>query len=325
MKPEEYLQYLKESADEEWGINAPSFQTDAAILREGMIDRLPPEVRSRARDLLKQFPTLSTRSDFLVAQIRQELKELLPAEDWEQIASVPIGILNSAEFNGFAVRVPGGGHVAVLNSSLLGILHGVNKTLMKFTVADENEPELDNATLEALIDRLLDRLPDFARSVVTQNRQKPPFPIEVGYGQLTLANIYTSIQELFCFAHEYSHILLGHVEAYEKHSDVFGKSITVDVYQRSREQELAADTHAAGIILKCQHGDPNMQAIGLVILFNLLALCEKIRPGRSARTTMHPPPEKRKANIIQFYDAHLHEGGWHHIKNMNTIFKACMM
>jgi len=321
MKPQDYLQELQAAADEEWGVSAPDFGLRVSGLRQEMIERLPAELRERARGLMKQFPDLAARSSLLAITIREEIKELLPEADWGRVQDVPIGILNSAEFNGFAVRVPGGGSIAVLNAGLLGILHGVNKTLMKLTVAEKGDGEPDIAEMESLVNTL----PAFARSVITLNRCKPPRPVQVGRGQFTIANLYTNMQELFCFAHEYGHILLGHLGATDKNTEVLGQKKPVDVYRRSRDDELAADMQAGAILLHSHHGDPNMQAVGLVILFNLLSLCERLTNRIPRIQNTHPSAKERKEALLRFYASHLHKGGTDLIRKMDMLFDMSMM
>jgi hypothetical protein len=314
------MEFLQVQCSEEWGLSRPDFPQNLQKQREELLSRLPSPYKEAAGRLYSTSPSVLDLNKRLTEMIRAEIQKLLPEKDWQRVADVPAGILPSAELNGFAIRTASGGNVVVLNAGLIGVLHGVNKTFMKLTLAEEGEgTKMDLEEAESLIKRF----PEYARSVISLNRITPPKSLPVGKGQMAIANIYTNIQELFFFVHEYQHILLGHLDDYASTISLLQIPEAVDVYTQSQQQEMSADTAAMETIRHAGHGDPNIQAAALALVFSLLSLCESMDDNVDKRPTTHPPAAERKRNILSCLDKDIHQGGRDLLRKIDVFFEYC--
>lgn len=124
-----------------------------------------------------------------------------------------------------------------------------------------------------------------------------------------MVTVFSSYFEIFVFAHEFSHHLLGHMESEKSMGFIaYEEYLNVEQISRSWNQELMADLNAALIIISLllqDHYPVPQGLIGVVICLNTLEILEQTKDalnsckkGKYRYPNTHPPSEVRKDNII---------------------------
>jgi IrrE N-terminal-like domain len=205
-----------------------------------------------------------------------------------------VGLFPTGSHNAEATGVEGGTLILV-NSGLMNLLYRVAKiSVASATYASEPALIDDVQTAMALTETLA------AHTVGGSSFLARDLPM-LDRRRLEIASKLTTLAEVFVIAHEYAHILAGHLDDPGRESTGIGPGAQLMVYRQSQSEEYEADRLALDIIGPglLMPDSPRGEAVALsavlmfffvdLMVWKFLALTGHRRPA----PTTHPHSEDR--------------------------------
>lgn len=240
------------------------------------------------------------------------LKPSLPNEIQSRVDDIALAVLPTRSVNACAARSPSGEPFIIIDSGLPMMMsfYFEIKAVMFALMRAKGKEAVDKYVADAY--RFVIRY--YARG------GNLPFPdphtdVVVPQALMASALSMTVAVETFVLAHEFAHIYAGHLDnsVTTKHALPSSKSVDVDFYQMSWEQEYEADalgwdwyrTAWRNNPITAHYEVPEAETIPLM-LFEYIALIETNTEKHSPYTT-HPPGTHRLATLVKRIHDHSDE------------------
>jgi hypothetical protein len=222
------------------------------------------------------------------------------------------GVLPTGAFNAQATAA-GGGYLILVNDGLLMFVHQVTKIMafaLRFHDFDNagrliEHPEMGFAT--HTLDEIRAALSEvvYAYLAFEYSAAASRFPAQGGIRGM-VASLLRWFVELFAVAHEYGHLIGGHVSPeWTKRLEVAGSD--VDVLAKKRTDEFEADHLGAQLLIGASGVASNpalsMSAVaGPLIFFELDSLITRVQLdvfGSDRRVVIDHPPSNERAESLR--------------------------
>ena len=249
----------------------------------------------------------------LVHYVDRKVRRVVTAHGAD-LANTVIGELPTGEINALVFPVPSGGQVIGVDAGAI-IFLGLFSLVVSSSIPVEKLQ--DGSLTISLTDETLDSALQASRGSTTDFRQllrayrtgtlttesvprwaRDPFMRHLSPGQQFLSGTLVHTALMFVVAHEYSHILLGHTSI-NLRPRLLTPRTTVDSIYHRKDEEIAADTEALGLVLACYDERVEvfrtMVVAGIEFLLSALQITEDGEALRKSKT--HPPARVRQENI----------------------------
>lgn len=248
-----------------------------------------------------------TLSNMFFEPFKKTILSALTPQEREYAQQIPVGFVPTGDMNATAFKTPSG------VPAILFDIHGLARFINVFNKISFYTEEYNDKTIRDLVVKNVDCLINPTKTFFKTPEHKDYFTI-------MLTSSFTMTQELFITAHEYSHILCGHLnnERVIKRK-LFFMDTQLDEYELQREFEFEADARAYNICERIFNGEiknpeegaekvfgyinqinPDLLKTILVsieVFFLYLELMEKI--SKIPLSGSHPTARQRRERIHQ--------------------------
>ncbi len=319
--PEEYLAYLQvkcSSISLEKMRSLPSLGLPEGFVDKGVesfFDNLNEEKQKQMKALLEKHfsevlsarvPTSYQEKFFfsILQKFSDEIALIAKEYNLKVLEKIVIGTLPTGEVNALALLVPSGGQIVALNFGLFLFIHLLAKAISEFFPEKAGKDgavsvSTDEADITQSIrtnrEGHLRFVEVLVAYVISGDPSRAPQYFQKGMAHSMLSSAMRSMAEFFVVAHEYSHLILGHVSNKNVVTKKLLDELEVTEIRRNWEEELTADNLALQLTLL--HGkkdglDLALSYLGVDFFFTCIEVVEKAS-GTGASET-HPPSDLRR-------------------------------
>lgn len=249
------------------------------------------------------LPTKYEESHFydMITDSFKELKDIVENYaihfDGHRLKYRPIPLFGTAEFNNLSCYVTANQPVLIFSQALLKLASRViDLFVQEAAAAIKNGGTLVKSVKDKYTRNFIDILYCFLHGIDPYYASPIEFSMLITDDEILEYeyDIYSSVFMFFA-AHEYAHLLLGHLENNynTQHSEI--NEVDVEIIQNNWEQECDADFLGA-IITICKTGirERNILGIRLAMSIYLLGMLNSDSP-----TTTHPPIKDRMDTLFE--------------------------
>lgn len=208
---------------------------------------------------------LSQNDQELSEPLQKVVLETLTPNEREYARQIPVGFARTGDMNAIAFKTPSG------VPSILFDVWGLARFINVFNKISFYTEDFDDKQIRDLITKNVDCFFDPKKGFFKT-------PEHQDFYTIWLCSSFTAAQEIFLTAHEYSHILCGHLDDDRFKSGKLSVLDTpVDEYIVDREMEFEADARAYDICQKVFSRELKKAEVGSE---NLLGHISNILPGQ---------------------------------------------
>ena len=295
--PQQYLQYLKSI----WTTHPyPDALGDAVAIE---LDKKWPGFLKTLKESPPEASTMRGVINGLLKDLAGPLGErnkAIPIED------VAVGELQTLDANACCVEVPAGGYVILINTGLMILVYKLIKSFASMIQFNRAYGRTSIGffegyhTLEEIAEYTHQTIGTYLLYNAPVGRMLPVASLSRDQMDVTAALLHFA--ELFVLAHEFGHIMEGHLSRAKK-LKVMLKKEEISVFRPEWNQEHEADVYGLGLILEKVQNRKNSSLVRasacagpdlLLTIFDLIEKIGKINP------TSHPPANLRRLNLRKF-------------------------
>jgi energy-converting hydrogenase Eha subunit C len=251
---------------------------------------------------------LASPHDYLVRELWQDLRQVLPAEFLSTIGTkFAVGSLDNISMNALCVRSSEGFVVLLINAGLMTLLNKVSKLLIAQIVP--NSVEYCNRSPGSEV------TPAVARRwylEVCEHYRKTGKPLGPQIHLSASAEARHSGQlhgwEILVFCHELGHIVAGHLNRHDAWS-INASLGMIEAFKENESHEMETEADILGYIMArkywAKHGSGDESAVSQefddrFVFANMIGLFDLLFLLGAKESASHPDPLDRICNIAAF-------------------------
>ncbi|MDA0184315.1 hypothetical protein OJ997_28680 [Solirubrobacter phytolaccae] len=257
----------------------------------------------------------------LMVRLADDLEKTAGTLGYELPPRPVFGTLPLGQLNASAIAVPDSSeHLIVFQKGLFGFMNLLAKAVAA-SLPWVDEPEGGGVSFSTDVDKIREhlksdsepaaRLADFVASYVVEGDPHRSQQYFLGGPAMRLAEILRYGGELFVLAHEYGHIVSGHLESDHRTEQVADETLTIVSEPWVKEHQ--ADYIGMILAVSTMHHEKDLDiamAFGAVdLVFSAMALVDAALgvvavndPEATARSDTHPPAQLRQAMLREMLD-----------------------